>query len=230
MINSHTALYALIGGLFPTLIWLHFWLAEDKIHPEPRGRIIYTFLMGAVAVIIVLPFEKIVSDNFPNAGIMAFFLWATLEECFKFGAAYITGFRTRFFDEPMDAVVYMVTAALGFSALENTFFVLSPIIQGNALDSIITTNLRFVGASLLHILASGVLGAFIAFAFYKRPAIRKMLIALGLICAIALHTLFNFFIIDNDSKYILIVFGSIWMSIIILILLIERIKLIKKNN
>jgi RsiW-degrading membrane proteinase PrsW (M82 family) len=230
MTAINAALFALVGGLLPAIIWLRFWLKEDTKHPEPRGRIILTFLVGAVAVLVVLPFEKLVGMYFADSSLAAFIAWAALEELAKYGAAYFTALRTRFYDEPIDAVVYMMTAALGFSALENTFFIVSPLIQGNALDSVITSNLRFVGASLLHIVASGIVGALIGFAFYKKPSLKRYFALIGLIIAVALHTLFNFFIISNDSKDAFLVFTSIWVSIIVLILLIERIKFIKKTN
>ena len=58
MIGTETALYALLGGILPALVWLAFWLREDYKHPEPRGLVFRTFIFGMIAVIIVLPFQK----------------------------------------------------------------------------------------------------------------------------------------------------------------------------
>jgi len=231
MILSPTiALYALIAGFVPALLWLQFWLREDIEHPEPRGRIIWTFIVGMLAVAVTIPLEAYVTDHVATESFLAFLLWATIEESLKYGAAYLAALRTRYFDEPVDAVVYMITAALGFSAIENTFFILSPLLQGNSLGTAITINIRFIGASLLHIAASGIVGLAIAWAYYKNKTWKRIATVLGLCGAIALHSSFNFFIISDDSRYILNVFAGVWIAIIILIVLIERIKFIKKAN
>ena len=61
MINTDIIFYALLGGILPALIWLAFWLREDYKHPEPRGLILRTFLLGMGAVILVLPFQKAIA-------------------------------------------------------------------------------------------------------------------------------------------------------------------------
>ncbi|MEI7777080.1 MAG: PrsW family glutamic-type intramembrane protease [bacterium] len=223
------ALFSVIGGLLPAIFWLHFWLHEDNAHPEPRGRIIYTFIMGMIGVILVIPIEQLVSNYFIDGSLISFFLWASSEELIKFGIAYFTALRTRYFDEPIDAVIYMITAAVGFSALENTFFILQPLIQGDNLGTIISGNIRFIGASLLHVAASSIVGVSLAFAFYKSKITKWISGIIGLIIAIILHTAFNFFIIESESQYILLVLGSIWISAILLIVIIERIKFIRSH-
>ena len=232
MITSQTVLYALLGGMLPAIIWLQFWLREDKDHPEPKGRIIYTFLVGGLAIIPVFFVQVflMLHLNVDSHNLIYIFLAASTEEIFKYSAAYWTALRTRFFDEPVDAVVYTMTAALGFSAVENVLYVLQPLAIGDPLQGLVTGNFRFIGASLLHITASAIVGSFISFAFYKSRTLKRSLTIVGLVLAAALHTFFNFFIIVSDRGYNLIVFSSIWIAIILLILIIERIKFIKKNN
>ena len=53
---------------------------------------------------------------------------------------------------------------------------------------------------------------------------------LGLFIAIVLHTLFNFFIMDASGETILFVFLFVWMGIIVLFLLFERIKILERNH
>ena len=231
MITSQITLYALLGGLLPAIIWLRFWLREDSEHPEPKGRIIYTFLSGALVIIPVFLIQRHISNSIDtdNGSWIPVFIWAMTEEVFKYFAAYWTALRTRFFDEPIDAVVYTTTAALGFSAFENVLYVLHKLISKGTVEGIVTGNFRFIGATLLHIMASALVGSLIAFAFYKSKSAKRIYTIIGLVLAATLHTAFNFFIIANDSKYALIVFTSIWVAIILLILLIERIKFIKKK-
>lgn len=225
MITSYTLLYALLGGILPALLWLWFWLREDKARPEPRGLLLLSFAVGMVAVPLVLPFQKFAAVSF--SATTAIVLWAATEELFKFGGAYIAVLRRKTTDEPVDAVIYMITVALGFAALENTFFLLNPLTDGNIMESILTGNLRFLGATLLHTLSSATIGVAIALSFYKSKAIKSLYIVIGVILSIVLHTLFNLFIMKSNGEKTLIVFLFVWIGIILLILFFEKIKRIR---
>ncbi len=206
----------------PALLWLVFWLMEDRCDPEPKRYIFYCFLAGMVAVPLVLPLEKLAETYF--AGGQLLFVWAALEELIKFGAAYLAALRFRVFDEPLDGVIYLVTAALGFSALENVFFLVTPAFDGDLLRTIVTGDLRFIGASLLHTLSSATIGIALAFSFYKPAAWRRAAALMGVILAITLHTLFNFFILTSGSGSTFLVFLAIWIGIVALLFAIEQVK------
>lgn len=226
MISFQTLLFALFGGILPALLWLWFWLKEDKKKPEPGGLIMLAFITGMIAVPFVLPFEKFVDTHF--TGVTVIVLWSLIEEVFKYGFAYFTVLRRKAMDEPIDAVIYMITVALGFAALENTLFLLNPIIDGNFINTVINGNLRFLGATLLHTLSSAMVGVAIALSFYRDKTLKNAYAFFGLILAILLHSLFNFFIIKESGEKILTVFFFVWVGIIILIFLFEKIKRVKK--
>ncbi|MEK7599090.1 MAG: PrsW family glutamic-type intramembrane protease, partial [Patescibacteria group bacterium] len=126
---------AVAGGALAGLIWLWFWLKED-CHPEPRKIIILTFVIGAIGVPVAFLLEELSfyfgrSLGFWPAGSPTFILlmiWAVIEENIKYFAAYLAAFRRKFFDEPIDAPIYLIAAALGFAAVEN-IFMLSSIFQ-----------------------------------------------------------------------------------------------------
>ena len=71
---------------------------------------------------------------------------------------------------------------------------------------------------------------FIAFTYYKSHLVQLISGTLGLSVAIVLHALFNFFIINSSGTTILSVFLFVWIGIIILFLLFERIKLLEQNH
>jgi RsiW-degrading membrane proteinase PrsW (M82 family) len=121
----------------------------------------------------------------------------------------------------------MITIALGFSALENALFIWNPLIAGDYAGSFLTSNFRFLGATLLHVLASGTVGAFMAFSFYKKDILKIAYSTLGLFIAIVLHALFNFFIMDASGEAILGVFMFVWMGVIVLFLVFEKVKQIE---
>ncbi len=225
MFSPTVILVAFLAGILPALLWLWFWLKEDGAHPEPRRLLIYTFIAGMVCVPLVLPFEHYAREWL--SGVFVIIAWAAIEELFKYGAMYAVDRKRAAFDEPMDPVVYMITVALGFAALENAFFLLDPLSNGNLNHTILTGNLRFLGASLLHVLSSATIGVAMALSFYKPPAIQRKYILAGVILAIVLHTLFNFFIIQSNGTETLSVFTAVWGGIIILLLTLERVKRIR---
>ncbi|MES3005386.1 MAG: PrsW family glutamic-type intramembrane protease [Patescibacteria group bacterium] len=222
--------YALIGGVLPALLWLWFWMHEEHEHHEPKHTISLTFVIGMCCVFIVYPFQSLFTKffGFPGDSFGTLVVWATCEELIKFLAAYVIAFRTEVFDEPIDAFIYLMTAALGFAAMENTLFLLTPLLEGNTIESIMTGSLRFMGASLLHVVASGALSVFVAMAYYKRRLIKELYLVVGLITAILLHALFNFLIMISEAKSIFSVFSFVWATTIILIIALERVKTIKQ--
>jgi RsiW-degrading membrane proteinase PrsW (M82 family) len=220
-------LIAVVGGILPALLWLVFWLMEDRCDPEPKRYITFCFLAGMASVFPVLWLEQTVAPFLSGVYLLA--VWSAIEELFKFGAAYVAALRYKVFDEPLDGVIYLVTAALGFAALENVLFLMTPVGEGDLLRTIITGDLRFIGASLLHTLASATIGVSLALSFYKSVAVRKWAAFTGVILAITLHTLFNFFILESGSGSTFLVFLTIWLGIVALLFTIEQVKQPKRD-
>lgn len=220
-------LFAMVGGILPVLLWLWFWLKEDAKKPEPRSLILLSFMGGMVTVPFVIPLEQAAMSITQNENIVIF-LWALSEEVVKFVIVYLIAFKSKFFDEPIDAIIYLITAALGFSALENTLYLINVLIQDGVTLGALNMNLRFLGATLLHVVSSSAVGVAIAFSFYKGKKFRKASLVLGLAAATALHTIFNLFIITTATiSETLLVFSYYWFIIVILILIFERVKIIK---
>lgn len=217
-------IYALIGGVLPALFWLWFWVQEDKLNPEPLKHLVFVFLGGMIVVPLMYPLQKLTIDAM---GLTAstLFLWAAFEELGKYIVVALLVLYTVDYDEPIDAIIYMITAALGFAALENTLFVLSPFLDGDTLKGLVTTNMRFIGASMLHVVCSGILGYCIAREFYGGKIAKMIWRIFGLSIAIGLHTLFNLFIIgDANGRKTFLAFSVIWMMAIVILLLFEKIK------
>jgi protease PrsW len=221
--------YALLSGMLPALLWLWFWLREDNLHPEPRSVLTKAFIGGMFAVILVLPFQKMVQLAVSDSQTQ-YILWASFEELFKLFVAYIFGLKSRFMDEPIDALIYMVTVALGFAALENTFFILDTLQHGGTLPSVITGNMRFIGASLVHVVSSGSIGFFIGLAFYRSHLTKLLYMLVGLVVGTTLHSAFNLFIIRANALDTLKIFGCVWLGVVILMILFEEIKAVKPRN
>lgn len=212
---------AFLGGVAPSILWLAFWLFEDRLHPEPKKFLFLTFILGMLVVWPVFKVEEFFAAY--ATGTMVLLLWAGTEEIAKFIAALFGGLLWPVFDEPLDAVIYMVTAALGFSAVENTLFLMGSLNQGLA-HGIITGDLRFIGATLLHTLSSATIGVAMAYAYRKNIGMRKLYAFAGVVLATALHTLFNFFILGDSGSATFGIFFFIWLGIIAILLTLEDIK------
>jgi RsiW-degrading membrane proteinase PrsW (M82 family) len=239
MIDSTTVFFAISGGILPALVWLIFWLKEDAKRPEPKHLIFLTFLFGMISAPLALALQLSVnrflfsdldintlfenSVYFPISGIIIIFTWATIEEVGKYLAAYYGGLKTEDNDEAIDDMIYLITAALGFAAVENTLFIFGPLISGDTELAIATGNFRFIGATLLHVAAAAIIGAFRSFSHFKNNEIKKRYLLSGFILAIGLHSAFNLFIINNvESTFN--AFSIVWIIIIIIILIFERVK------
>lgn len=231
-------LAAAAGGVLPALAWLWFWRREDSNHPEPRRLIALAFFAGMLTVAIVIPIQKMTAAYIEetyfwvaafSAQTLIFIAWSIIEEVVKFLMAYVTVLRRREDDEPIDPVIYMVTVALGFAAAENTLFLLSPLAGDSIVQTVMTGNLRFVGATLLHILASAVIGVMMGFAFYEKRSIRIGYAFVGVVLACILHAAFNFFILNTDESELLRTFAFVWLGIILLLAILEFVKRLRPH-
>lgn len=219
---------AIAGGVFPALAWLWFWLKEDSKNPEPRRLIALAFIAGMMTVVIVIPLQKFIAGYLATQTAI-FAAWSTIEEFTKYIVAWLTVLHRSENDEPVDAVIYMVTVALGFAALENALFLLSPLSGETVMQTILTGNLRFIGATLLHVFSSAVVGIFLAFSFYKSRLAKEWYAAVGVILASLLHIGFNFLILNTADEYLLRTFAGVWIGVIAVLFALEFVKRIKPS-
>lgn len=175
-----------ILGIIPPLLWLLFFLTEDREHPEPKRMIFYVFFGGGLATVLAAVPELFLQNRFPTDAIAfspLLVAFSFIEEFAKFFIVYLMIRKNTYFDERVDAMIYMITAGLGFAAFENVLNLIGT-------DFIVQVTLvRGIGATLLHALASGILG------FYW---VRRRL-AMGLTAATLLHALFNFLVLQLEG-------------------------------
>jgi RsiW-degrading membrane proteinase PrsW (M82 family) len=221
---------ALLGGVLPAIFWLSFWLKEDDLHPEPRGLIILSFLMGMLATVCAYPIEKFLGESIPWNENTLLVIWAAVEELLKFGAIFFVALRSRYFDEPIDAVLYLVTVALGFAALENALFLINPLGAGDTIATIMLGNFRFIGATVLHVAASGLLGLMIAMSFYDTRLEKQLSVLVGILASVALHAAFNIIIIMSEGAYLYHLFIGLWIIILWILFMCEKLKLMPPRS
>ena len=226
-----------ILGFVPSIVWLNFYYRED-CHPEPKHLLTKVFLMGIILSVLAIAFQWLLLKcdalafknlcspfGFLQQASPEFLLWsAFVEEMFKFYAVRFIILQDPEFDEPIDAMIYMITAGLGFAAIENVLVVFQTTPDGFSV-TMNTLILRFIGATLLHALASGLLGYFLAISWFFQHHHKKLLIT-GLILATLFHFTFNMFIFSFEGQiYALIYTTALLLGIAFLIsVLFDRLK------
>jgi len=220
-------------GLLPSLIWLSFYLRKDK-NPEPNSIVIRIFIWGiflaplAIALELLLvwiinpdySFTSILSqtnyDSILKTIIAATLIPASVEEYLKYSIVKHRFLRKSDFDEPTDVILYCIIAGLGFAAIENILVVFQNPFPSFG-ESFTIIGFRFLGATLLHALASGIAGYWLALSLLNTEK-RKRLILTGLTLAIIFHSCYNYLIItalnrtDNYKMILIIVIAVLLFS------------------
>lgn len=221
--DPKTLIITFLLGLIPSLIWLFFWVREEEKRAEPIGLLAAVFIAGMASVIFVLPVQKFIEANIAEYE-WQITLWATAEEIIKYLAVMLVLYKTRDIDEPVDWPIYMITAGLGFAALENMLFIAKPLALGESTVGLLTGGLRFLGSTLLHAVASAMVGISLALAFHLGVTRQKIYMFFGLFGAIFLHTLFNFFIMKEGGNDFLQVFAFLWVVAVLVMLMFEKVR------
>lgn len=229
-LNPTVIVFSIVVGLIPSFAWLIFYLQEDIKHPEPKRMILFAFLLGCLITygavqaqsffhrttdFFSIDFDRLDIDVISPLRLFAYFLtFGGIEELFKFLAIFLFMHKLKAFDEPIHAMIYMITAALGFAAVENIAS-LYDASQGSLLNIAILESLalRFVGATLLHTLASGLVGYYWSQAFVRGANKFSLIherelhpILKGLVIATVLHAIFNYLIIRTGPATLAIAF------------------------
>lgn len=216
-------MYAVLGGAVPTFLWLWFWLSRDD-HPEPGFVLTLAFIGGALSVLALFPLRHFV-EGLTLSPTETIILYAGLEEVSKLLVVALVTFGSASLIEATDYTIYLVTGALGFSALENTFYLIAPLIQNQPIESIIITgNLRFFGATVLHTISVAIVGVFLGLAFRSSFFWKLLHAIIGLAIGISLHSGFNYFIMQNTRQGTIIAIAGIWFVAVIVILIFDRLR------
>ncbi|MDP3017606.1 MAG: PrsW family glutamic-type intramembrane protease, partial [Deltaproteobacteria bacterium] len=173
---------ALLFSLLVALFWLGKFRKMDKFEKEPERLIYLAFFAGALStipsVLLEIPFKTANSHHPPLlSDLFLLFLWVGIvEETFKFLAVRLTVYRSSQFNEVMDGMIYMVSAAMGFAATENVGYMLG---FGFSVGFF-----RAILSYLAHLSFSAVLGYYMGKAKIEK---NQNWLWIGFILAVSLH-------------------------------------------
>ncbi|MCI0437868.1 MAG: PrsW family glutamic-type intramembrane protease [Chloroflexi bacterium] len=194
----------------PGIFWLWFFARRDVYSPEPKRLLALTFFLGMVATIPAGIINGLFVDDsileeetsLASVAISMLFVVGPIEEFVKFLAVRLVAYRTRYFDEPTDGLVYAAAAGLGFASLENLGYVLA---FGPAVML-----LRAPLSTLAHVVFSSIWGYQLGLRKHSSPTSWAM-VAIGVGMAALVHALFNVSVFVFPLFALLIVVGgAIW--------------------
>jgi RsiW-degrading membrane proteinase PrsW (M82 family) len=226
----------LVLGFLPGFAWLVFFVEEEETHPEPKKLIVFAFAAGIVAGLIAILLESLLAGAGATIGLgslslIALVVFACIEETVKFFAAEFAIGRSTLARNPVDLMIYVIVAALGFATLENigalaNFWITAsagttePALLAGLAEAL---SLRFVGATLLHALTSGIVGYHWALGAIHKKVTRY--VASGIVIATLLHACFNFLILNYGN----IAYALIFLTLVGFFVLNDFEKLKIKN-
>ncbi|WP_412027998.1 PrsW family intramembrane metalloprotease [Deinococcus yunweiensis] len=200
-------LLPLLAATALTFAWLWFFVRRDR-HPEPAWLLARTFAWGMFAWLIAAAFEaslgRVLNSTLPLALLFVALLTAVIEEGSKLLAAS-TAITEASFDEPMDGLVYAVTAALGFALMENLTYSLGFGARAGTWHALVTT--------LAHALFSAPQGYALGGLHWRRG---RRWVVQGALLSVMLHFAFNSILGNGDGWPMLLALGVVVALMIVL--------------
>ena len=176
----------IVGG---AILWLQYFDLKDGLRKEPRRMLLFGFFLGAVAAALATgTYDVLAQLGYSGPGEepldqIGYFVGVVgpIEEGAKFAVAWAVLFRTRWFDEPIDGLVYAAAVAIGFASFENALYA----IQVNWPTQLV----RAATTPLTHSVFSALwgFGSGHALLVEKRPLHRALWLALPLLAASVAH-------------------------------------------
>ena len=179
----------------PVLVLFGYVYIKDKHDREPLTLLVKTFFAGVVVSFIVVVIELIfwrLPALLPIGRLGHVFFQmlvgvALVEELGKYLALRWSAYRDPAFNEPYDGIMYSVTAALGFAAIENLIYVLQ---YGRDVAL-----LRMCTAVPMHAVCGVIMGFYVGLAkFSVDPRKARLHLLSGITLAVLTHGSYNYFI------------------------------------
>ena len=166
-----------VSAFAPPLLFLGFVRRTERYGREPLGRVLRTFLWGAIfAVILAFLLSFVVyslyqevdrvyvfSGRLPNLEtvVLALLIAPFTEELAKGVGVYLA---RPIIDEPEDGIVYGAASGFGFAASENLLYGMAALLApGGTIElSLLVIGVRSVSSALLHASATAAFGYGIA--------------------------------------------------------------------
>ncbi len=190
----------LLLSVLPCALWLWYFSSRSLYKRAARRVLGVTFALGAVAtvpaLVLNLAGQSLFIDIFGHTErshiLTLLFVVGPVEELLKLLVVYFYAYRRKEFDEPLDGVIFSATAALGFAAVENVFY----LARNDPALVLLRGPLSNPGHALFSALWG--LGLSKAKAAPNMIGARLPIVARGFLMASLLHSLFDLLLLAAD--------------------------------
>ena len=205
--------YLLLLAIAPAVFWLWYFYRKDRYEPEPLSWVLLIYILGIAVTIPVALIEGVMGAVLPEFLIVVL-VAPVVEELGKYLVVRKTVYESAEFDEPVDGIVYASAAGLGFATLENVVYVFSAL-ETSMVLALGTGLVRAVLSVPGHVLFSAMWGYSLGKARFIPKEKRPVVIAAGLILAMASHALFNLLLFDaiGFAVLVLVVVPVLWFTV-----------------
>ena len=195
----------LAAAIAPVLIIALYIYYRDKYDKEPFAMLAKALVLGMLIVIPILLMENLLMKFMPlfnfstrlSAFWNAFIVAAFSEEFWKFIALYTLIWKSKYFDERIDGIVYAVFISLGFAMVENIMYVM----DGGSNVAL----MRSFTAVPAHALFGVTMGYYLSLSkFVSDEPTRKSYLTYALISPIVLHGVYDFIIMAEEPLGMLV--------------------------
>jgi len=209
----------------------------DRWEPEPRGLLIFAFLWGAISSVFVallasLIVEVVQEDSGIGAAereILGGVIQAPIVEEFAKGLGVLLIFLVarKYFDGPVDGVVYAATIAGGFAFTENILYFGREIVEGGTVSGALGIFfVRGIMSPFAHVMFTVCTGIAIGIAT-RRTGVGGGILAflIGLVPAMLLHALWNgasYVVGDDFLIYYVVVQIPLFIGAIVVVVQLRK--------
>jgi protease PrsW len=185
----------LVMVLVPAVLWLGYFYLQDRHEPEPKHYVAGVYLLGAF---VAFPLSRFVGEVLPVAAwsggdlsprtvFAAIIPLGLAQEFAKYLVVRYSVYLSDEFDEPMDGIIYMTAAGIGFASAENLHHLAR--LDGQIFFATFAANT--VVSTLAHGSIAGVLGYALGLARFAPASRRGPLVLVGLVVAAVLNGVFG---------------------------------------
>lgn len=214
-------------ALVPVLILVVFIYRKDSQKPEPISMIIKALLYGVASCFVSLAITCFQEESEIDSVCDAFVGAALPEEFAKLLMLWLLVRKSKYFDEPIDAIVYAACVSLGFAGLENVLYLIDEV------DFLSTGIMRACFSVPGHFCFAVFMGYYYALAhFGSTHNIRNY--CLAYIIPVILHGVYDGLLSLNDDDIWLFVLGGWFVFCVLLyrysLKRISKLKEMEKKN
>lgn len=185
--------------ILPIIFWAAYHYHKDRHLPEPIGHLSLAFILGigsywlgiamyeGLGILGLRHDASLLAETSPiSLFFYALFVIGPIEELAKFIPFIFVVIRFSEFDEPIDGIIYASFIALGFSAVEN-FYYLQYVSNLEAIA-------RGFAGPVIHMALASIWGYYVGVAYISRQHLFRAIL-LSLAAAALLHGLFDYLVI-----------------------------------